>query len=97
MSSTFPDKASKKAFDLDGVVVDPSTLPEVSEGPYSEGITLVHEVGHWLSLFHTFESNSDSQDPLAGCYGNGDFILDTPAEGSAAFGCDEVIIISLLP
>lgn len=92
ISSTLPDKADKRAFAVDGVVIDPNTLPGISAPPYNMGITLVHEVGHWLSLLHTFEGKNADTDELAGCKGNGDFIKDTPAEASAAFGCKPVRI-----
>lgn len=78
--------ASDRTFALDGVVLDPATLPG-GTAPYDEGITAVHEVGHWLSLFHTFESFNQYPN---GCYGPGDYIADTPAEATAAFGCQTV-------
>jgi hypothetical protein len=84
-SRTFPDRASENAFKLDGVVLDPSTLPGGTAPPlYNQGIIAVHEVGHWLSLFHTFEAHGNSS---GGCYGQGDYIYDTPAEASPGHGC----------
>lgn len=42
-----------------------------------------------MSLFHTFEDHGSYEDN-AGCLGDGDYIFDTPAEGSAAYGCMKV-------
>ncbi|KAL2860819.1 zinc metalloprotease [Aspergillus lucknowensis] len=87
--ATFPDDlSSPREFTLDGVVVDPNTLPN-GKAPYDLGITAVHEVGHWLNLFHTFQPGNNDPD-LPGCFGHGDYIRDTPAEAFAAFGCPRV-------
>lgn len=89
LSRTFPERPSKRAFELDGVVIHPGTLPGGSLDKVNGGITLVHEVGHWLSLFHTFEAHGNDTN-LGGCYGQGDYIFDTPAEASSASGCPVV-------
>jgi len=56
--------------------------PGTYGAPYNEGDTTVHEVGHYLGLYHTFQGGCAS---ASGCATNGDLICDTQPEGSAHF------------
>ncbi|WP_164931723.1 M43 family zinc metalloprotease [Dyella sp. M7H15-1] len=84
------DEGSKENF----VYVNFNTLPG-GEGPYAEGATLVHEIGHYLGLVHVFEIGygvcAAGNNPLTGT-GNwsGDFIMDTPPQSMPTAGCPMV-------
>jgi hypothetical protein len=75
--ATFPQRG-RGHLSEDGVVILDESMPGGTVAPYDEGDTLTHEVGHWLGLFHTFQS---------GCDKRNDFVADTPAEALPAFEC----------
>lgn len=75
--STFPQWNRKRPA-YDGVVIDYRSVPGGEYRHFDQGFTAVHEVGHWLGLFHTFENGCDSP---------GDGVTDTPDEAVPTEGC----------
>ncbi|WP_270074735.1 zinc metalloprotease [Streptomonospora mangrovi] len=77
--ATFPQEYETDAA-ADGVMVDYRTVPGGSRENYNLGYTAVHETGHWLGLFHTFQN---------GCDRPGDYVDDTPYQREQSSGCPE--------
>lgn len=72
-----------ETFGLDSCQLSAMTMPgfTVEQGGFEDwnmGHLAVHETGHWFGLNHTF---------AGGCSQPGDFVDDTPAQGTQIYGC----------
>lgn len=74
--ATFPHQMNGDPV-MDGVVMLDQTLPGGGSANFGMGKTAVHEIGHWLGLYHTFQG---------GCFPPGDEVADTPAHAGPNYG-----------
>lgn len=76
--ATFPNPGMS-LFSNDGVIIKSDYFGNIgtSDSTSKMGRVATHEIGHWLSLIHTFQD---------GCNG-GDLVQDTPPANDANFGC----------
>lgn len=71
----------RSSYVQDGCNVLAGSVPGGNVYGYNQGLTAVHEVGHWFGLLHVFQDYScDPNDA-------GDMIDDTPQQSTATTGC----------
>lgn len=81
--ATLPQEAAGQS--ADRIVIHYSTVGGRYNGNliYDQGRTLVHEMGHYMGLYHTFDEFGTCNNS----YSTGDLIVDTPSENVAHHSC----------
>lgn len=69
---------------MDGIVMEAAYFGS----SYPNDVVIIHEMGHYLGLYHTFEGGCKNND----CTKDGDQVCDTPPDQSTAgIGCNSTI------
>ncbi|KGO90473.1 M43 family zinc metalloprotease [Flavobacterium suncheonense] len=79
---------------LDGIVVKYNTIGNAADCPncltnYNQGKTLIHEVGHYFGLYHTFHEGCQGSESGT-CLDKGDKVCDTPQSSVPMANCNTV-------
>lgn len=88
--ANFPFESSTYRTKEDNIIINRNSLPNIAD---YQGDTLIHEMGHFFGLYHTFHSTQEldcSKSPYNGCE-EGDLVNDTPPQKLCYFyGCSAI-------
>ncbi|KAF9013183.1 hypothetical protein BDQ17DRAFT_1536877 [Cyathus striatus] len=63
--ATMPENY-KEYLQYDGIFLNQASFPDGALEKFDMGKTLTHEAGHWLGLYHTFDTDDDTHVPHIG-------------------------------